>query len=127
MNGLAIVQSEFGSFYSWKEFVENCCCLTNLSDKERGTEYWKCNSNLEFKHKILNRVDGTMPSLNGYDVRTFCGTRYNYVEPPTLVNNGLNVYYAEHGRYLNGYSRESVKNAKGWSDDDLNKVLLYLW
>eukprot|EP00835_Amoeboradix_gromovi_P005273 NODE_481_length_7843_cov_0.394835.p1 type:complete len:718 gc:universal NODE_481_length_7843_cov_0.394835:4725-2572(-) len=126
-NGLAIVQSELGSFYTWQEFIGSCCCMTNLSDKEHGTEYWKCNNNLEFNYKILNRVDFKETSLNGYDVRSFCGRTYNFVEPPTLVDNGFNVYHTKHGSFLAGYSRETIKKLKGWSDEDLDKVLLYLW
>ena len=124
IQGPDIVQSEFGSFYSWKEFTDNCCCMLNLSDQINGIENWKCNNNLEFQFKTLIRA-GT--DVNGYDVRPFCGRVYNFVRDPAILNNGNNVFYTVHGDFLPGYSRDILKAAKNWNDEQIDAVLLYLW
>ena len=124
IQGPDVVQSEFGSFHNWNEFSENCCCLINMSDPIKGVEYWKCQNNAEFKYKVLKRQDG---SINGYDIRSFCGREFNYIEPPRIITNGQNIFYSVHGSFLPGYTRERIKAIKQLDDNEFDKILSHLW
>ena len=119
-----IYKNELGSYTSWDQFMDNCCCMVAMGNKQKGIEHWKCINNKEFNYKLLVRKD---MDLDGYDIREFCGRSFKFVDPPQLLENESHILYTQHGDYVKGISRELIMRTKHWNDEQMDKVLLYLW